>query len=92
MTRCHYVFMALSLNFTRRVRVLNRGSSVTFACSSKQSHSYKYDFLGCEMLSCFQDCFPIFSLLKIARDISIYPEISSGHLGIHHLLSSDHTQ
>lgn len=26
MARCHYVFMALPLNFTRRVRVLNRGA------------------------------------------------------------------
>lgn len=84
-------FMALSLIFTRRVRVLSRGSSVTFACSSKQSYSYKYDFLGCKILNCFQDCFPTFSLLKMSRDILIYPEISSGHLGLHCLLSSDHT-
>lgn len=89
--RCHYVFMALSLNFTRRVRLFNRGSSVTFTCSCKQSHSYKYDFLGWKILICFQDCFPTLSLLKIARDISIYPEIGSGHLGIHCLLSPDHT-
>jgi hypothetical protein len=33
----------------------------------------------------------LFSLLRISRDISIYPEISSGHLGIHSLLSLDHT-
>lgn len=32
----------------------------------------------------------IFSLLRISRDISIYPQISSDHLGIHCLISPDY--